>query len=512
MFWTRKKKPSPAVAAPEDPAHNGFFSTTPNLPSRFDLTRQLQNAIAKSIQVDPNKFVARDAAGTAMDASGFQSAKFVNQGMGYLPIHQIDWYGSQGFIGWQICAIIAQNWLVDKALTMPAKDAVRHGWEVTLDSGDIEVGPETMDRIRKMDKKYGIKRNCIEFIKMGRTFGIRHALFLVEGINYELPFNPDGVRPGTYKGITQIDPYWLAPELDSAAAANPAAKDFYEPTWWRVNGKRVHKSHFIIMRNGDQVADILKPSYFYGGIPTPQKIYERVYAAERTANEAPLLAMSKRMTVLNLDITQAIADPDKFAAKMQEWSALMNNFGVKVVGGEEVITQFDTSLQGLDETVMTQYQLVAAASGVPATKLLGTQPKGFNASGNYEEASYHEELESIQENDLSALIERHLVCTMRSDLGMAGVNAEVKWLPVDSPTALEAADINSKKADADSKWQAAGAIDGFDIRQRLIKDRDSGYTGIEDMVPGGVGDRDHEAEMAAAAMELEPADENPNKA
>jgi hypothetical protein len=39
-------------------------------------------------------------------------------------------------------------------------------------------------------------------------------LFLVDDINYELPFNPDGVKPGKYKGMTQVDPYWLAPVLD----------------------------------------------------------------------------------------------------------------------------------------------------------------------------------------------------------------------------------------------------------------------------------------------------------
>ena len=31
------------------------------------------------------------------------------------------------------------------------------------------------------------------------------------------------------------------------AAANPASPEFYEPTWWRVNGKRVHRSHFVII-------------------------------------------------------------------------------------------------------------------------------------------------------------------------------------------------------------------------------------------------------------------------
>ena len=52
----------------------------------------------------------------------------------------------------------------------------------------------------------------------------------------------------------------------------------------------------------------MKPAYLYGGLPVPQLISERVYAAERTANEAPMLAMTKRLTVLKCDITQAVAN------------------------------------------------------------------------------------------------------------------------------------------------------------------------------------------------------------
>ena len=56
------------------------------------------------------------------------------------------------------------------------------------------------------------------------------------------------------------------------------------------------ESHFVILR-GPEVSDILKPSYLYGGLPLTQLILERVYGAERTANEAPMLALTKRLVV-----------------------------------------------------------------------------------------------------------------------------------------------------------------------------------------------------------------------
>ncbi len=511
MFrWPRRSK-SEAAATATAPAREGFFSTQSEPgASRFALAQRMQASLSRSIQRELKLDNPVDANGqaVAMDST-IEQAKLLSSSQGFLPIHQVEWYANQGFIGWQMCAIIAQNWLVDKACSMPGRDAVRHGWERSVNDG-TEVDPRIFDEMRKLDKKFKVKKNCEEHIRFAGHFGVRHTQFLVDGIDYEQPFNPDGVQPGTYKGMTQIDPYWLAPEISAQDAANPASPHFYEPTWWRVQGKRIHRSHFVISRNMSEPADILKPSYFYGGIPTTQKIFERIYAAERTANEAPLLAMTKRLITLQIDITQAMADKDKFQAKMEEWSALMNNFGVKIIGENEQVSLQDTNLTGLDETIMTQYQLVAAAAEVPATKLLGTSPKGFNATGEYDEKSYNGRLETLQENELSPLLERHDMLVMRSEIApkfkMKPINVEVQWNPVDSPGAKEQAEINKSKADTDKTYVDCGALDGADVRQRLITDRDSGYNGIDPIVPGGPGDREaeQEAEEAALAAENEP--------
>lgn len=507
-----KKNPPPAPVSDEARSvRDGFFSTSAIEDKIFsDVPTRVKNAMAKSFQRTHNDLKAIDQNGNevttqdfAMD-SAIQESKFVNNHGGFLPLQQLEWYGSQGFIGWQLCAILSQNWLIDKCCTMPGKDAIRHWFDIGVNDG-TEVKPEVFQAIKKLDKRFKLKKNLLEFVKNGKIFGIRHMMFLVDGIDYSLPFNIDGVRPGSYRGMIQIDPYWMAPELDRAAAANPASKEFYDPTWWRVNGIRIHKSHFVIMRNGDEVPDILKPAYYYGGIPTPQKIYERVYAAERTANEAPLLAMTKRLTTLKVDITEAMKDMDVFSARMKEWQALQNSFGIKVIGLEEEVDQKDTSLTGLDETIMTQFQLVSAAANLPATKLLGTTPKGFNSSGDYETESYHEELESIQENELSEVVERHHMLVIRSiicpQFGMQPFDVDISWNPVNSPTDKEMAEINDLKAKTDLSLSALGAIDGFDARQRIIKDRDSGYNGIPDIIPDGPGDRDAEQENAQGSLE-----------
>lgn len=405
-----------------------------------------------------------------------------------IPEVQVMWYGSQGFIGYQLMAVLAQHWLIDKACTMPGQDAVRNGYDITVnDKSAVDV--KVIAYIKKVDKRMKIKANLIEFARKGRTFGIRLALFVVKSDDpdyYSKRFNIDGVGPWQYKGISQIDPYWVVPELTSTNALEPGDIDFYTPEFWRVGTTLIHKSHFVIFTTGE-VADVLKPSYFFGGVSIPQRIFERVYAAERTANEAPQLAMTKRTTVLSTDLTEAMADQKKFDERIAWWRQTLDNYAVKINGENDKLEQFDISLTDLGDVIMTQYQLVAAIAGVPGTKLLGTQPKGFNSTGEFEEASYHEALESLRDNDLSPLLDRHHALVVQSwvmpKFGIPSFEVEHKWNELDAMTGLEQAQLNVAKAQFAEILLGEGVIDATEERDRIIADPDSGYTGLSDLPP-----------------------------
>lgn len=403
-----------------------------------------------------------------------------------MPDAMMGWFSQTAFFGYQTSAMLSQNWLIDKACTMPARDAIRHGFDMTFTGVAEEDAGELEAEVERLNKEYGLHAAMAEFVRMGRVFGIRLALFKVRSNlagYYENPFNIDSVKPGQYEGIVQIDPYWLVPEMDMSNAADPAAANFYMPEFYRIGGVRYHRSHFAIFIPSP-VPDVLKPQYQYGGVSVPQRIVERVYAAERTANEAPQLAMSKRLDVLKTSLSAVMGNSEGFVQSLRQFAFYRDNFGTKVVDTEDDYQRLDTALTDLDVTIMTQYQLVAAAANVPATKLLGTTPKGFNSSGEYEESSYHEELETIQKNDLTPLVERHIALLRVSALeDKYAIDAEefgvtIHWHPVDSPTAKEYAEIALINAQADVALTQAGAIDGMDVRERLRADKRGGYTDL----------------------------------
>lgn len=487
MIKPKKEEVKPAVIEPTLKARN-FSTDTPNF---IDYDSLRESAFNKTFQVPLPKSTSTSAmdskviAGTGMDfgvKDQFASHEIISE-------NQLTWYASQSFIGYQVCAMLAQHWLISKACLMPAKDAIRNGYEITVNDG-TDVSIDVLDAIRKADTRFKLNKNLIEFVQMGRVFGIRIAMFKVAYDDpvkaYALPFNIDGIKPNSYLGISQIDPIWITPQVDGRDVDDPSSIGFYEPTFWQVNGMRIHKSHLIIFKT-EEVADILKPTYLYGGPSIPQKIYERVYAAERTANEAPMLALTKRTDVLTLDSTKALANQGKFDLKMQLWAYNRDNYGVKTVGLDEKMEQFDTSLTDLDAVIMSQFQIVAAAANVPAVKLLGTSPKGFNATGEFEESSYHEELESIQTHDLQPLIERHHMLLIKSEIApqfnIQPFPTTVIFNSLDAMTAKEEAELNKLKADTGAVLASVGAIDGMDERQRIINDPKSGYSGLVDEIP-----------------------------
>ena len=409
-----------------------------------------------------------------------------------LPWAQLWWYAGQGFIGYQICAMLGQNWFINKVCGIPPRDAMRHGYELATDD-DTDIDDKVLSYIRKRDKQMGIKAQCVRFVKFNRIFGIRIAMPVIEtnDPNYYLrPFDIEAVKPGSYRGIAQIDPYWITPELDFDGAANPASPHFYEPTWWRINGQRVHRTHLVIIKGGE-VADVLKPSYYYGGIPVPQQVAERLYAAERTANEGPQLALTKRTTVFKMDVMQAMANLQEFLQKMNFFTQTRDNYGVKIVGQDDEVEQFDTALNGFDDMTMMQFTIACAAADCPTTKIMGTTPKGgLGSEGEYDANSYHEFLETLQANDMQPLLERHHILLLQSEVRPKfGSKVPKDWEPLivwnstETISAKQRAEINEINARTGNDLMNSGAIDGVDERNRLKEDKNSGYNGLAEREP-----------------------------
>lgn len=461
MFWTFLKKTQTQSQADEKPKRN----------------RPKFNSRPATKEYPSFELVAPSVDGVAMDAKfesryGLGSNEGVPDGVGL-------WYARQSFIGAVQSAWIARHWLIDKAVIMPSRDALRQGWELTSEN------PEVIETYLKADKNLKINSVLHKFVSSSRRTGGAVAVLLtcpageMESEYYQNPLNLDAVTE--YYGIAIVDATNATAILSTDGASNPASLDYMCPTFYQIGGKRYHKSHCVTL-TPFPVSDMLKPSYGYFGQSLPERIYSRVYASERTADEAPNLAMTKRLRLLGVDLESVIGGDGEALSILSDnirgLQEIASNEGVFVYdtanGGG--MSQLDTSLADFDALVMTQYQLVASIAGVPSTKLLGTTPKGFNATGEYESEDYRQSLESIQTHDLQPLLERHYrIISIIKNIE----TCKVVWMPLDSPTAKEFAEIDQIFGNTVSAMVAQGVLNQEQALTILSKLKDSIFTDID---------------------------------
>jgi phage-related protein (TIGR01555 family) len=451
--------------------------------------------MSAAIPVTPAKLVdmTPGRVGMAMDSAcvdtSSMTAAYRFSGAGGIPPHMLAWYANQAWIGYQAISVLLQHWLINRACSIPAFDATRNGWKFE------GLEEEKVKRLEAFDRKRNIKSVVREQARYTRGFGIRIAMFKVNSNDpkyYEKPFNIDSVQPGTYQGISQIDQVWCSPVLDSRNVTDPTRIDFYCPDYWMIGSKKVHKSHLVITRYSE-VPDILKPSYQYGGLSLPQLLWERVYAAERSANEGPQLLMTKRINIINTTLELIGADPEAIAARYQEISELRDNFGLMLMGSTDTYSQHETALSDVDTVIMTEYQLVAAVAEMPVTKLLGTTPKGFQSTGEHETDNYNVLLAGIQEHHCDPVLERHYQLAARHLWG-EDVAVETVWNPLDEPTEKERADTQLVKAQTRQINQTLGNVSPEENRKVIANDPDSGYN----LETTNGGEESEDAEFAAA--------------
>ena len=419
-----------------------------------------------------------------------------------LPLFMIPFF-SHSFIGWQACALLTQNAYIRKACEIPARDAIAVDYKLhyaDADDNDPNTDKEEEEQVLQdlkmlSDRKMKIKNICRDANIFKKTYG---QILVVPTFNVDVdmsePFDIKKIKKGTYTGMQIIQPFWVTYQMGVEQLNRPDKAGFYEPEYYTIPNKaKIHKSWIIKLVNG-VCPDILKPVYYYGGIPLTQMIYERVYCAEKVANEAPKLALTKRLLTIDGDVYNLTANSDSAYETLQTVASIRDNFGFMVKEKDTAVNQIDTSLTDFDALIMTQFQLVAAIAEMPVTKLMKTQLKGLANSGDYEMKDYAQNLKEIQESDFNRILLWHYQLLSLSEKGK-DLNIDIVWDEIDTPTALEQAQIESQQAQTDATYVGSGIIDATEVRTMLRSNDDSRFHNLSEEMPDDLAGMEEMAGM-----------------
>ncbi len=286
-------------------------------------------------------------------------------------------------------------------------------------------------------------------------------------LNLPLYLNERTASTNKITGLTVIEPWQAAPV--QVNSFNPLKENYMEPELWWVLGasSTVHKTRLIPVVFYS-VPDLIKPLYNYLGLPLSFYMKNYVSNADTVRQSISDLVLRFRTKIIKTT-AQKIADPQT-QARVKYMNATSNNLATLLLAKDEEWIETVTSLSGMDNLLSQMYELMTASTrGIPVTKLLGLSPRGFNATGEYDENNFYDVIDGYSQTVVVPVMERlaeYILCFK------AGILSEPKYEfnPRKQIRPKEQAEINNLKADYISKLIMSGVIAGRDAIKAISED------------------------------------------
>ena len=293
------------------------------------------------------------------------------------------------------------------------------------------------------------------------------------------------VKPGSLLSFTPVEAMWTSPSAYNAI--DPTAPDFYKPRQWFMLGKEVHASRLLTIITRP-VPDMLKPAFNFSGISLSQLAEPYVNNWLRTRQSVADLINNFSLTILKTEMSQVLqgdCDGTDVFSRADFFTLTRSNRGLMMIDKTaEEIDQINTPLSGLHELQAQSQEHMCSVSRIPAMILTGISPSGLNASSEGEIRSFYDWVSSQQESFYKPPLWICIQLLMLHLWGEIDDSITFEFNPLWQVSAMDAATIRLNNANADAVYLDRSVVAPLETRERLAKDPDSGYSGIDvDDVP-----------------------------
>ena len=365
-------------------------------------------------------------------------------------------------LSYQECANLATDSMISKAIDVIVREIFKSGgkWEAAhLDIDNFEMVLNSLHFYEKIALA----------VQRALEYGGAFIYINTDDTNLSLPLYINEKTASTNKitGLTVIEPWQAAPV--QVNTFNPLKNNYMQPDLWWVLGasSTVHKTRLIPVVFYS-VPDLIKPLYNYLGLPLSFYMKNYVSNADTVRQSISDLVLRFRTKIIKTT-AQKIADPQT-QARVKYMNATSNNLATLLLAKDEEWIETVTSLSGMDNLLSQMYELMTASTrGIPVTKLLGLSPRGFNATGEYDENNFYDVIDGYASSVVIPAMEKvaeYILCFK------AGVLDEPKYTfnPRKQIKQKEQAEINNLKADYISKLIMSGVVTGKDAIRAISED------------------------------------------
>jgi len=283
-----------------------------------------------------------------------------------------------------------------------------------------------------------------------------------------------------YFRVKAVEAMWTTPSVYNAD--DPTRDDFYKPVGWFMLGRRVHADRLLTAITRP-VTDMLKPAFNFGGMSMSQLAEPYVDNWLRTRQSVSDLINNFSIVTMATDMAQVLNGADDGASVQQRaeyFTLTRNNKGMMLVDKEreDIIVQ-NVPLGGLDALQAQSQEQMCSVSHIPAVILLGISPTGFGNLAEGEIRAFFDWVRSLQYRDWNWIVQRVLEIIQLIRYGQIDSDITINWEPLYQMTPKEESELRKSDADRDAVYLNGGVISAEEIRDKLARDPESGYEGID---------------------------------
>ena len=344
------------------------------------------------------------------------------------------------------------SWLAKRIIDMPSEDMTRAWYRLNTALPERET-----DILRRLEAKHSVKQEITNAIRWGRLYGGALAVMVIRGEEDRLeePLDMDRLLPGCFQGLLVLDrAQGISPSLELVSDLDDP--DFGLPEYYTVeldmgNLHSVNIHHSRVLRFiGRELPRTETVRENYWGASELEHIWDELQKrSAASANIAQLIFQANITTLKMGDLGGNLAAGsdrmrESVLRALQNENRLRTSYGLQVMSADDAMETHSYSFAGLSDIYESFMMDMAGAAEIPATKLFGRSPQGFNSTGESDLRNYYDMIAQSQERSLRPALEKLLPVMAVSCWGYVPEDLEIVFEPVMTTSPAERAELVSK--------------------------------------------------------------------
>lgn len=378
----------------------------------------------------------------------------------------------------ELDAMYRTDWLSGKVVDIIPEDMTREWREF---NGDID--PEIVRLLVEEEERLQLVAKIKEADIWSRLYGTAFIIISVDdGLTPDQPLDISNLKPGSLRHLNVVDRHRMSTQ-SVQPIADPFDPNFGYPEFYNFTGSQVniHNSRVIRFDGVKLPYDQFKRNNYFSD-SVLDRLYDSLINFGTVANGSASMVFEANVDVVKIKgLMNFLQSPEgeNLIRKRFTLAGMLKSFNnMMLLDSEEDFTTKTNSFAGLSELINTFGKFLAAATDMPATRLLGTSASGLNATGEGDLKNYYDMIRSKQNTRYKPklnIIDRLMIRNL-------GLNADddysYEFCSLFQMTPQEIADIQLKDAQKDTIYINDGVVTE-EIVAKELKQKGT-YTNITD--------------------------------